>query len=515
VGVKDDSAAPADFVGFVETYGRRLMSSCLEITGHDHLAESLRLDLFAVVAQRWRRWWRPAGRRSRAGLRLLNRLLRREVRTYHLVPDRAAPPPLTDASAARPGLPARAGLPAGAGLPARAGLPALPAGDAGPDEELREVAAEAWRRSRRLRGEAAIQVAIAVLVLGLIVVLAPGPRLGPPPSPVIPEPLPLGVTMLPTFDELSGLTRVSSVLPLALTDDGGELPALAPDSLNSAVAVVQPSASRLIVVSNDGARAMDRSEFRGANLLATSLSPDGSRIVLTAAAGLLVVDVASASVRLVPAASGPVSILTWRSPDIVLVPGPGAAIEVDLVSGRTTPVSGLTGADVVSYEGDDKPALAELLARASVTSQRPGIRIWRADPSTVDGQPESGRDVEERQVIGPQWISTWSGPAWASNALYARTCVPAAVRLPERFGLVRAAVVAVKPNGLHAGTLVSTDPIQLDVLGFLRPEEVLVAVRAPAHSMLLVSWVPGDGALALVSTAPMSAPISVADLVSS
>src|SRR5438477_146284 len=83
------AAAPADFVSFVATYDRPLTTACQEITGNDRLAEVLRLDLLATVALRWRHWFRPSRRRPRAAVSRLNRLLRREVRSYRLVP---APP---------------------------------------------------------------------------------------------------------------------------------------------------------------------------------------------------------------------------------------------------------------------------------------------------------------------------------------------------------------------------------------------------------------------------------------
>ena len=70
------SRVPADFVAWLEATEPRLRAACLDLTGNARTAETLRRDLLAAVALRWR-WWRVAGgRRSRLASAYLSRLLR-------------------------------------------------------------------------------------------------------------------------------------------------------------------------------------------------------------------------------------------------------------------------------------------------------------------------------------------------------------------------------------------------------------------------------------------------------
>ena len=67
------------------------------------------------------------------------------------------------------------------------------------------------------------------------------------------------------------------------------------------------------------------------------------------------------------------------------------------------------------------------------------------------------------------------------------------------------------PSGLYAGTLAAVDNTQLDVVGFLRAHQLLVAARANGRTLLL-SWTPAGGAVNLVATFTAEVRVSVADL---
>src|SRR4029453_8189598 len=149
---------PEDFTSFVATYGRRLATACREIAGNDRVAEAMRIDLLAVVALQWRRW--PTRWRVRRALVRLDHLLRREVRSFRLVPD-IAPRTVRMTDGESP-----------------------PPAQESEETALDAVAAAAWRRGALLRRQWRLGVATAVIVL---VALAP---LGPPPAPPphIPDP---------------------------------------------------------------------------------------------------------------------------------------------------------------------------------------------------------------------------------------------------------------------------------------------------------------------------------------
>jgi hypothetical protein len=465
-------AAPADFVSFVATYDRPLTTACQEITGHDRLAEVLRLDLLATVALRWRLWFRPARRRPRAALARLNRLLRREVRSYRLVP---APP----------------------GAPSRTSLSYVdPVVSGSAADKLAELA---WRKAGQLRRQALAGVAAAVVAIAVLALIAHPART--PPGPVVPPDveIPAGVVVLPRFDALGQLPQASTPLPADLT------PAVADAPATRALALVRAERGPLVVIGTDGrTRLIDDPALAGARLISTSLAPDGDRAVLVVGDALLVVDLATGQTRLLSAGAA-APVLVWRSRHSVLVPGPGDAREIDLDTGTATPVVGVTGVDVVSPEGRRDTPLTELLAGSSTAGQASRIRLWRTAPG-----PASTRDVEDRPTVGPQWIGVWSGPGWSSSTLLTRACAPGQIALPSRYGPARSAIGAVSTNGNYAGTLVSVDTT-LEPVGFLQPQTILVAAYATT-STRLIAWTPAASTVATVAATNAPATITLADL---
>jgi hypothetical protein len=474
-------AAPADFVSFVATYDRPLTTACQEITGHDRLAEVLRLDLLATVALRWRH--SPSGRRPRRAVARLNRLLRREVRSYRLVP-------------APPGVPSRTSL---SYLDSTVDPPA-PAPSLVDSLVGDSLAESAWRRAGQLRRQALAGLAAAVAAIAVLALI--GPQARTPPAPVLPPDveIPAGVVVLPRFEALGQLPQASTPLPAELTPAGSDAPA------TRALALVRAEHGPLVVIGADGrTRLIDDPALAAARLISTSLAPDGDLAVLVVGDALLVVDLATSQTRLI-AAGAAAPVLVWRTRHSVLVPGPDHAREIDLDTGAATPVVGVTGVDVVSPEGRRDAPLTELLAVSSTAGQASRIRLWRTAPGLL-----STRDVEDRPTFGPQWIGVWSGPGWSSPTLFARACAPGEITLPTRFGPARSAIGALGINGIYAGTLVAVDNTTLEPLGFLQSQTILVAAHGPT-STRLIAWTPAAATVATVAATTAPATITLSDL---
>ncbi len=505
---------PEDFTSFVATYGRRLATACLEIAGNDRVAEAMRIDLLGVVALQWRRW--PTRWRVRRSLVRLDHLLRREVRSYRLVPD-LAPRTVRMSDPDSP-----------------------PPAEESDDEPLDAVAAAAWRRAALLRRQWRLGVATAVVVLVALAVV--GPRASQ--RTVTPDPrptqIPAGVTVLPPFLDLLGLPTTRSQLPNQTALDPTAIAAIPPfsadNALPSALAVAEPNRGRLIVIGPNGnKRRIDDPILVNARLLNTSLSPAGDLIALARGGDLLVIEVTTGKIRPVAVGVSPPEspLVVWRGPHTVLVAGLDGAREVDLNTDQVTTLSGVAGADVVTVEGNPSSPFTELVPTGATSTQRSLIRLWRSGPVVVpvaDGSPSasasppeatsasasasptaSAPDLDERRIAGPSWIGSWFGPGWSSSLLYVRACDPATLLLPEDVGVARAAIGAVMPSGLYAGTLAAVDNAQLEVVGFLRAHQLVVSARANGRTLLL-GWTPAGGALNLVATFTAEVRVSVADL---
>ena len=485
-----DDGVPAEFVAFVTTYARPLTAGCQEITGNDRLAEALRVDLLAVVALRWRLWW--PSRRARAGAVQLDRLLRREVRTYHLQPDRRGPIRLSVST-----------LGTATGAPSTEDLP------------VASIAAAAWRRATQIRRQSVYSLAASVLVLLLLVLVSPHPDRGTTPIPV-PTGLPFKVTVLPPFSDLVALGQTNSNLPTVVAPDPSALPSVAESPVPRALALVQTAASTLIVIGPNAQRRYDDPALAGSRLVPTSLSPAGDRAVLARGADLVVFDVHTATVRVVPARAVQPDppVVVWRDPRTVVVPGPTGAHLVNLDTGTVTVMSAVTGVDVVASEGSTLAQLVEMVAISSTVGQSSRIRFWRTIPSSSAApSPSTGAsDVEDRPIFGPLWIGAWLGQGWSSPNLFIRACSAVNISLPQRFGAAKSAVGALETSGLYAGTLVAIDTTAMDLLGFLRPDVVLVAARSAVDGTVIVAWNPGSGTLNRISRVSADARVSVADL---
>jgi hypothetical protein len=465
-------AVPDDFAEFVAAHGHRIRAACHELTSNGQVAEAMGMDLLAAVALRWR-WWRPAGRGA-AGARYLDRLVRRETRTWR-----------RDVRQTR----------------SATGRIRVIDDTPGPSG----FADRAWAHARTLRMRRRLVAAGTVAFLGCVALLGPPPSSpAPAPLPTLPPPTapPPDVNVLPPFAALARLGRGTTVLPGRINAEPGAALPLASSPVDRAIALVRPDLGPVLVVAPDGTtRRVDNAELAGARLLTTSLSPDGLRGALIVAGGLLVIDVTTGAVRVVAAgAVQPTApILVWRTSRTALLPAGATAMEVNVDSGTTTPVPDLNGLDVVTSEGGPGPPKLIELVSTSVALP-PRIRIRHG---VGPGQ------LEDRPVFGPPWIGKWIGPGWSTEDIAARICASDDIPPLGDARRARMAVGVVRLSGLYGGTLVSVDTTTLEILGFADPQTVLLSAHSPQLAALILAWTPGTTHLALVSTLTRDAGISL------
>jgi hypothetical protein len=146
----------------------------------------------------------------------------------------------------------------------------------------------------------------------------------------------------------------------------------------------------------------------------------------------------------------------------------------------------------------------------SSRGQRPRIRVWRVEP--IGRPPGAAGDVDDRPIFAPPWVGLWRGPAWSTVDLLARSCEPDAVPLPPAVGRATAAVAAVRPNGLVAGTLVTLDATTMDVVGFADDGTVIVNVSLAPSASILLAWNTVSREVRRVTTRGPWLQISVADV---
>jgi hypothetical protein len=466
--------APADYAAFVASQRTRLAAACRGLTGNSHLADAVARELMAMVALRWR-WLRRSGAEA-----YLDRLIRREARAWR-----------TEIPKVERGRPRRTLL--------VDDVPIAP----GP----LAVAAWATARSMRTRRRAAAVVLVALLTC----VAALGPRDPFPPPDTLPiptrDPVPDGVSVLPPFPLLEGLWPRETRLPATLPVDPATAAPLSTSPIAAAVAVLRQDPRPLLVVAADGtARRVDDPAVAGARLLPTSLSPDGRRVALLTPEAVRVLDLTTGRVRSIAAAQTSTRTLVWRDARTILLPGPNGAEQINVDTGAVTAVPLINGVDVTA--GTTVGPLVELLGSAD--GQGPRIRLWRTNP--VAARPGGPRDVDDRTIFAPPWVGRWRGTAWSTVDLLARACDPAAVPLPAAIGRASAAIAAVRPNGLVAGTLVTLDATAMDIVGFADDRTVLINVSAAPSASILLAWNTDSGEVRRATTPGPYLQISLADL---
>jgi len=459
---------PEDYAAFVAAHGTRLATACRALTGNSHLADSVARDLLAMVALRWR-WLRRSGR---AGY--LDRLVRREARAWRVEVPRA------ERTTPRRGL--------------------LVEDEPAPTGRM---AVEAWAAARSMRTRRAVAAAVALVMLLCFAALGPrDPTVRRDALPIpTRDPVPAGVTVLPPFTLLGGLWPRETPLPVQLPVDPEMAAGLSASPVAAAVAVLRQDPRPLLVVAADGsARRVDDPAIAGARLLPTSLSPDGRRVALLTPEAVRVIDVTTGRVRSIAVAQTATRTLAWRDARTVLVPGPGGAAQVNVDTGAVSAVPAIGAADVAA--GSPSGPLVEMLGFDS--GQPPRIRVWRTDPA------DARRDTDDRPIFGPRWVGLWRGQGWSTVDLLARACDPAAIPMPDT--PARAAVVAIRPNGVAAGTLVSLDATGMDIVGFADDHTVLVNVGAAPDGSIVLAWNTASGEVRRATTRNPYLQMALADL---
>ena len=457
-----DGPAPADFASFVAAHEQRLRLACHELTGQGQLGDRVAVDLLATVALGWR--LRPRRRRHQAGAARLDRLLRREARSWR----RPAEPQK------RPGR-----------IRVLVDVPVPMSG----------FADRAWIRARAMRRGRALAGLGVVALLAFIAVVGPRPPqlISPPdPGPIV---APAGVKVLPPFAQLASLAHRQTRLPPTIDAAPRSTVDLVQRPVRRALAVLRFVGGPLIVVADDAIiRTMGDRRLVDSQLLATSLSPDGERVALLGSGGLLVVDLTSATIRFVMAqVSGP--SLSWRDSRTVLLSIGASSAEVNVDTAAVTVLDGVRGADVVTARGPADRRLVELMS--ATVSLPPRIRRWQ------------GGNFEDRPIFGPSWIANWNGAGWSTLDLLVRPCSSGEIGLPR--GEAQAALGAVTATGLYEATLVATDSTALDVIGFADTGTILVGAYSPTNSYIL-AWSPAGRSVQLVTAVNRNVRLSVADL---
>jgi hypothetical protein len=483
------------------------------LTGHEEYADTIRRDLLAAVALRWR-WWRlrAAPTRDQTARLMLARGLRREQRAWP--PERNRPGQGLTPEGQRP-------RPSGTS-DTEAGQMRVMSTDhvtVRPDRSTRELANLAWSRAHQVRRGRTTAVAVALVSVAVLALLSPRLVRHIPPRDVGPTSVPTGVALLPAYDKLSALPAAPGVSLAANLDIGTDQVPLVPTPLRAkpvpkVTALLQHAGGPVYAFAVDGTvRVIDNPELASppAQLYSTSLSPDGQRAAFASAQGIDVLDVTTGKVREIDF-GGPPGQLTWRDTRTLIVPNVSTALQVDVDSGTVGALATTDGNDVVTQLGKPTAPMLELIPANS----SPKLRVWRTDPVITSDPVKAApavTDVEDRPIFGPPWIGRWTGPGFAEGDLVARACGPEIIPLPAKDGTARSAIGALGTNGLSIATLVGTDATTLDVIGLLDASTVLLNATGPKQSTLL-AWTPQTGAVQRVSTVSQTVVISVAGITS-
>jgi hypothetical protein len=336
--------------------------------------------------------------------------------------------------------------------------------------------------------------------------------------------MPASVQVLPDFSALPALGPGPTPVTRDLALDPASvdaLPLLSDSPLPRATLVAWGPAHTLVLVGDKGELRQQRDPLLAdAQLLATSLSPDGTQVALPTAQSIALVEVRTGAVRQLPGhyQQPQPPLMVWLDDHTVAVPaepaqgaGHGMALAVDVQTGESRQGFVLALGALAMRGGPSMPITA-LLANTELQS--------RDDVGPTVGQSVlvhfdlAGTIQDMAQVTGPPWLHGWIGPGFVSSQVIARGCDPGPVRLPG--GRPSAAVVALDEQGGYLGTLVTFDGSALSVVGFQpadgqQPPWVLVAVRSVGAGAL-VAWSPTTRVTAFEAMVRADTDISVRDL---
>jgi hypothetical protein len=517
---------PEDFTAFVTRYADRVRTACALLTGNDRLAESLRQDLFASVALRW--WWlrrRPPKPLARAdgAVAHLQRQLRREAANWPANGGRADLPRLRTDQVEAPVV---------------------------PRVDLTDLAGQSWARAHRIRARrrrvgAVVAVAVVCAAFALphnTPTRQPDEVVGTP----LPTAIPAGVQVMRALDRITDLPTRKTPLPASFDMDAGRALPIVQAPITHALAVAQIESGPLIILADDGTtRRVDDEALGDARVITTSLAPDGGRVAMITGSGLLIVDLATGRLRqLVAATTGLAATrtLVWRTANSVLVPSGSGAQVIDVDTGQTTNLTGLSGVNVLTMQGPDVPTTpVELVPSSQGGTQPARIRVWRQEPSGAPGGlatpgasaapsasvgatptaiPSSGASpgdsvVEDRPIFAPTWVGRWGGSGWGNSGLLARPCDPGTLLLPRNVGVAHDAIAAVDIHGLYVRTLAAVEEgSTMDPLGFVDSQTALIRVSEGSRSWV-VAWDVPNGSLEKVTSVNANVQMSLPDLLRS
>jgi hypothetical protein len=489
---------PDGYAAFVAAHADRIRASATALTGNERLVDRLQNDVFAATAARWRWLHRRWPRRAKpdAAQDYLWGLLRREAAGWsglELRPMMFEPAPIATATAADPAYRRRAAL----------------------------LAANTWAQAGRQRRQRLLIAAAVVIVLGCGAVLMPGRATGPAPGPRPPtttgpglvSAAPPNLAILPRVAVLADAAARTTPLPRRVNASTAGIRSLAGNPLPRAAMLVQLGDGALLIVGGNGqSRLLDPGLLSGGNAVDTSLSPDGTLAAVPLLDGILLIDIGHGTTHKItsavprPAAFRPT--LVWRTSRALVVAEAGDTSQVDVATGKATPLTGVTGVHTVVQQGPTA-RLTDLLPVGVESGEPAVLRTWEGLAATA--APIG--DASDRAVTGAPWLGGWVGGGWANESLVVRGCSAVNLRLPPTAGMASSAVVAIDlRDGRMIAALAVVEPgVTSAVLGWLDQKTALVELSMGDRTVL-IGWNVVDRSYASLAEVDAAVTLSLPDL---
>lgn len=487
--MRDQSAAPEEFVSYVDRRVRPLESAAIRLTGDEAQAERMARELLTLTALRWAR-------------------LAKEDAKHSLSPGASADVYVTklfDQEAGELGYPRMVlnleSVPEGRRRTLLAGQ--LPAA---------EEAALLWEAARRRLRRRLLIGAGAGAILALVAFCRRGGESsGQPPEDTTPlavsTGLPSGAQPLPTSG--LGIKNLHDV-PFKLSLPAAAPPPISANPLGRAVLLVGstilPGEPVYALADNGSWRHVDTAP-RGAGTLLTpnSLSPDGKMAVFGVATGAVLVDLTTGAAQPLPQAV-PSARPVWLSEQQILF---SSAALFDRVSGQL----GIAGSGPehavtprLRESADRTNVMIELLPAGSPLTAPARVRRWSLIDRTSVTIPLSGPLAD---LVGP-----WEGPAIGfGDDRVARLCRPAGGGVP---GSVRvswmAAVVSPKTGEVGRLLMIDSAASGVPVLLGWESERSLLLTLTLRGGQEIISWDVLGETVSRVSQADFVGTLSMRDL---
>lgn len=360
------------------------------------------------------------------------------------------------------------------------------------------LAQTAWAAAarRRRRGYVAVCAVAAVSVVGTMAtvamevatpspvaarptIIATGPASTPDPAdtgPVHTAPTWDGpqIQSAPAADGFGALPSLSTPWS-ALTAIPRSAPALSDEPALRVIAAVQQGAGEPVMVlgSDGGWRRLDAAPPSSDNttpaLSSTSISPDGRRIAVTAADGLVVVDVTTGDSLFLPAAPGRIDYLVW------------------LPSGQEIAAGGDAGSAIYSLDGNVRPIDYIAGNLASGTPGGPLVELTRSAVVTRGDDPVTSTPLDGGQIRLDDWYGSahLNGDQLASSGFVNKNDKQAVATVDLTSGRLKA-ILEFSYDDRSQGCCAT--------LGWL--DEQTVLLRDTGH---ILAWRPSTGELLRVA----------------